>query len=199
MGGEEEEAVEEEGAGGVAGEPRSCGKRLHCPTCKVTVNSTSQLEAHCSGASKPFSVSCFKKKQTKRGRVTLSDPIRLEAQTDAGRRPEGQRVPVQGQAEDARQTGLQDEAAGGGQAQGGPERVQAAVPLRHVSGVGQLGDAAETGAGGTPVKKKGRVFRRARRTKLCLFVFSRLLSALEQQEAQRASGWETRQSEVRPL
>lgn len=34
---------------GAEGEPKSCKKRLHCPTCKVTVNSTSQLEAHCSG------------------------------------------------------------------------------------------------------------------------------------------------------
>lgn len=25
-------------------------QHLHCPTCKVTVNSSSQLEAHCSGA-----------------------------------------------------------------------------------------------------------------------------------------------------
>lgn len=32
-----------------AEEPKSCKKNLHCPTCKVTVNSSLQLEAHCSG------------------------------------------------------------------------------------------------------------------------------------------------------
>lgn len=32
-----------------AEEPKSCKKHLHCPTCKVTVNSSLQLEAHCSG------------------------------------------------------------------------------------------------------------------------------------------------------
>ena len=46
-GGEEGEAVvEEEGNGG----KRSRNKlQLHCPLCKVTVNSNSQLEAHCLG------------------------------------------------------------------------------------------------------------------------------------------------------
>ncbi|TWW81882.1 Zinc finger protein 385B [Takifugu flavidus] len=33
-----------------AQEPKSCKKHLHCPTCKVTVNSSLQLEAHCSGS-----------------------------------------------------------------------------------------------------------------------------------------------------
>lgn len=37
---------------GEEGEPKSCKKQLHCPTCKVTVNSTSQLESHCSGVCK---------------------------------------------------------------------------------------------------------------------------------------------------
>lgn len=36
----------------VGEEPKSCKKHLHCPMCKVTVNSTSQLEAHCSGVCK---------------------------------------------------------------------------------------------------------------------------------------------------
>lgn len=42
-GGEEEMAVKVE--------ETKCNKKqhLHCPTCKVTVNSSSQLEAHCSG------------------------------------------------------------------------------------------------------------------------------------------------------
>lgn len=31
-------------------EAKSSKKSLHCPTCKVTVNSSSQLEAHCSGS-----------------------------------------------------------------------------------------------------------------------------------------------------
>uniref|UniRef100_A0A3B4B2Q2 C2H2-type domain-containing protein n=1 Tax=Periophthalmus magnuspinnatus TaxID=409849 RepID=A0A3B4B2Q2_9GOBI len=31
-------------------EAKSNKKNLHCPTCKVTVNSSSQLEAHCSGS-----------------------------------------------------------------------------------------------------------------------------------------------------
>lgn len=31
-------------------ETRTNRKLLHCPTCKVTVNSSSQLESHCSGA-----------------------------------------------------------------------------------------------------------------------------------------------------
>ncbi|XP_030019253.1 zinc finger protein 385C-like isoform X2 [Sphaeramia orbicularis] len=31
-------------------EAKSSKKQLHCPTCKVTVNSSSQLEAHCSGS-----------------------------------------------------------------------------------------------------------------------------------------------------
>lgn len=30
-------------------EAKTNKKHLHCPTCKVTVNSSSQLEAHCSG------------------------------------------------------------------------------------------------------------------------------------------------------
>ncbi|XP_059180751.1 zinc finger protein 385B-like [Centropristis striata] len=33
-----------------ANEAKSNKKPLHCPTCKVTVNSNSQLEAHCSGS-----------------------------------------------------------------------------------------------------------------------------------------------------
>ncbi|KAM6897344.1 zinc finger protein 385B-like isoform 4-T5 [Xenentodon cancila] len=33
-----------------AKEGKSNKKHLHCPTCKVTVNSSSQLEAHCSGS-----------------------------------------------------------------------------------------------------------------------------------------------------
>uniref|UniRef100_A0A673AEH5 Zinc finger protein 385C n=1 Tax=Sphaeramia orbicularis TaxID=375764 RepID=A0A673AEH5_9TELE len=33
-------------------EAKSSKKQLHCPTCKVTVNSSSQLEAHCSGITK---------------------------------------------------------------------------------------------------------------------------------------------------
>ncbi|XP_061564493.1 zinc finger protein 385C-like isoform X3 [Cololabis saira] len=33
-----------------AKEGKSIKKHLHCPTCKVTVNSSSQLEAHCSGS-----------------------------------------------------------------------------------------------------------------------------------------------------
>lgn len=37
---------------GEEGESKSCKKHLHCPTCKVTVNSSSQLEAHCSGVCK---------------------------------------------------------------------------------------------------------------------------------------------------
>uniref|UniRef100_A0A3Q3B285 Zinc finger protein 385C n=1 Tax=Kryptolebias marmoratus TaxID=37003 RepID=A0A3Q3B285_KRYMA len=41
MGGEEEEKVKE---------VKNNKKRLHCPTCKVTVNSSSQLESHCSGS-----------------------------------------------------------------------------------------------------------------------------------------------------
>lgn len=46
-------------------EPKSCKKHLHCPTCKVTVNSTSQLEAHCSGVCKTTDdyISCLKKKK----------------------------------------------------------------------------------------------------------------------------------------
>uniref|UniRef100_A0A672FHF7 Zinc finger protein 385C n=1 Tax=Salarias fasciatus TaxID=181472 RepID=A0A672FHF7_SALFA len=41
----EEEAVQ----GEELKEAKSNKKHLHCPTCKVTVNSSSQLEAHCSG------------------------------------------------------------------------------------------------------------------------------------------------------
>lgn len=45
-GGEEEEVVKVE----EAKDAKSNKKQpLHCPTCKVTVNSSSQLEAHCSG------------------------------------------------------------------------------------------------------------------------------------------------------
>ncbi|CAJ1080372.1 zinc finger protein 385C-like isoform X3 [Xyrichtys novacula] len=46
-GGEEEEDVKSE----ESKEAKSNKKQhLHCPTCKVTVNSSSQLEAHCSGS-----------------------------------------------------------------------------------------------------------------------------------------------------
>ncbi|XP_033486212.1 zinc finger protein 385B-like isoform X2 [Epinephelus lanceolatus] len=46
-GGEEEEVVKVE----EAKDAKSNKKQpLHCPTCKVTVNSSSQLEAHCSGS-----------------------------------------------------------------------------------------------------------------------------------------------------
>ncbi|XP_037610342.1 zinc finger protein 385B-like isoform X2 [Sebastes umbrosus] len=45
-GGEEEEVVK----GEEAKEAKSDKKTLNCPTCKVTVNSSSQLEAHCSGS-----------------------------------------------------------------------------------------------------------------------------------------------------
>ncbi|XP_045925799.1 zinc finger protein 385B-like isoform X2 [Micropterus dolomieu] len=44
-GGEEEVVKVDE-----AKETKSNKKHLHCPTCKVTVNSSSQLEAHCSGS-----------------------------------------------------------------------------------------------------------------------------------------------------
>ncbi|XP_005749284.1 zinc finger protein 385B-like isoform X1 [Pundamilia nyererei] len=44
-GGEEETVKVEE-----VKESKSNKKHLHCPTCKVTVNSSSQLEAHCSGS-----------------------------------------------------------------------------------------------------------------------------------------------------
>uniref|UniRef100_A0A672G610 Zinc finger protein 385C n=1 Tax=Salarias fasciatus TaxID=181472 RepID=A0A672G610_SALFA len=44
--GGEEEAVQ----GEELKEAKSNKKHLHCPTCKVTVNSSSQLEAHCSGS-----------------------------------------------------------------------------------------------------------------------------------------------------
>lgn len=45
-GGEEEVGMVEEGK-----DAKNNKKlQLHCPTCKVTVNSTSQLDAHCSGA-----------------------------------------------------------------------------------------------------------------------------------------------------
>uniref|UniRef100_A0A8C2YYH0 Zinc finger protein 385C n=1 Tax=Cyclopterus lumpus TaxID=8103 RepID=A0A8C2YYH0_CYCLU len=44
-GGEEEEVVKVE----EAKEVKSDTKPLHCPTCKVTLNSSSQLESHCSG------------------------------------------------------------------------------------------------------------------------------------------------------
>ncbi|TNN54384.1 hypothetical protein EYF80_035402 [Liparis tanakae] len=43
--GEEEEEVKVE----EAKEAKTDTKTLHCPTCKVTVNSSSQLESHCSG------------------------------------------------------------------------------------------------------------------------------------------------------
>lgn len=43
-GGEEEMLAMEE-----VKEGKSNKKHFHCPTCKVTVNSSSQLEAHCSG------------------------------------------------------------------------------------------------------------------------------------------------------
>ena len=51
MGGEEEEEEEEVVVRvNEAKEAKSNKKQdLHCPTCKVTVNSSSQLEAHCSG------------------------------------------------------------------------------------------------------------------------------------------------------
>uniref|UniRef100_A0A8C2WWK8 Zinc finger protein 385C n=1 Tax=Cyclopterus lumpus TaxID=8103 RepID=A0A8C2WWK8_CYCLU len=45
-GGEEEEVVKVE----EAKEVKSDTKPLHCPTCKVTLNSSSQLESHCSGS-----------------------------------------------------------------------------------------------------------------------------------------------------
>ena len=45
-GGEEEEVVKVEEAKEVKSNKK---QQLHCPTCKVTVNSSSQLEAHCSG------------------------------------------------------------------------------------------------------------------------------------------------------
>uniref|UniRef100_A0A3Q1FH38 Zinc finger protein 385C n=1 Tax=Acanthochromis polyacanthus TaxID=80966 RepID=A0A3Q1FH38_9TELE len=44
-GGEEESVQAEE-----VKDAKSNKKHLHCPTCKVTVNSSSQLEAHCSGS-----------------------------------------------------------------------------------------------------------------------------------------------------
>lgn len=44
-GGEEKEVVKVE----EAKKAKSNKKPLQCPTCKVTVNSSSQLEAHCSG------------------------------------------------------------------------------------------------------------------------------------------------------
>ncbi|XP_026206571.1 zinc finger protein 385B-like isoform X2 [Anabas testudineus] len=44
-GGEEEVGMVEE-----VKETKNNKKHLHCPTCKVTVNSTSQLDAHCSGS-----------------------------------------------------------------------------------------------------------------------------------------------------
>ncbi|XP_068440028.1 zinc finger protein 385C-like isoform X2 [Clinocottus analis] len=47
MGGEEEE--EEVAKVEEAKEAKSDKKPFHCPTCKVTVNSSSQLESHCSG------------------------------------------------------------------------------------------------------------------------------------------------------
>ncbi|XP_061911580.1 zinc finger protein 385D-like isoform X1 [Entelurus aequoreus] len=43
--GEEEEVMNVD-----AKEDKSDKKHLHCPTCKVTVNSSSQLESHCSGS-----------------------------------------------------------------------------------------------------------------------------------------------------
>ncbi|KAM8730647.1 zinc finger protein 385B-like isoform 1-T1 [Acanthopagrus schlegelii] len=46
-GGEEEEVVKVEEAKEVKSNKK---QQLHCPTCKVTVNSSSQLEAHCSGS-----------------------------------------------------------------------------------------------------------------------------------------------------
>lgn len=48
---------------GEEGRPKSCKQHLHCPTCKVTVNSTSQLEAHCSGVCETTdnSISGFKR------------------------------------------------------------------------------------------------------------------------------------------
>ncbi|KAF0025483.1 hypothetical protein F2P81_022364 [Scophthalmus maximus] len=41
---------DEAGKADEAKETKSNKKQLHCPTCKVTVNSSSQLEAHCSGS-----------------------------------------------------------------------------------------------------------------------------------------------------
>uniref|UniRef100_UPI0037E8B474 zinc finger protein 385B-like n=1 Tax=Semicossyphus pulcher TaxID=241346 RepID=UPI0037E8B474 len=49
-GGEEEEEEEEEVKLEEVKDGKSNKKHLHCPTCKVTVNSSSQLEAHCSGS-----------------------------------------------------------------------------------------------------------------------------------------------------
>ncbi|XP_068585282.1 zinc finger protein 385B-like [Cebidichthys violaceus] len=47
---EEEEEEVEVGKVEEAKEAKSDKKTLHCPTCKVTVNSSSQLESHCSGS-----------------------------------------------------------------------------------------------------------------------------------------------------
>ncbi|XP_014891801.1 zinc finger protein 385C-like isoform X1 [Poecilia latipinna] len=43
-------AAGEEEAGAAGTEAKNNKKPLHCPTCKVTVNSNSQLESHCSGS-----------------------------------------------------------------------------------------------------------------------------------------------------
>ncbi|XP_075949074.1 zinc finger protein 385B-like [Anarhichas minor] len=70
-GGEEEEEVvkvEE------AKEAKSDKKTLHCPTCKVTVNSSSQLESHCSGSKHKQMLDGHNSSQSKRRVKMTSSP-----------------------------------------------------------------------------------------------------------------------------
>ncbi|XP_061667080.1 zinc finger protein 385C-like [Syngnathoides biaculeatus] len=72
-------AVGEKDDDGVKVEDKEANiKQLHCPTCKVTVNSSSQLEAHCSGS---------KHKQMLHSPNSSSQSHRRAKRTSSPRRP----------------------------------------------------------------------------------------------------------------
>ncbi|XP_077359713.1 zinc finger protein 385C-like isoform X2 [Festucalex cinctus] len=70
-------AVEEQEDDEVKADDKEANKKqLHCPTCKVTVNSSSQLESHCSGSKHKQMLHSPNSSQSHRRAKTTSSPRR---------------------------------------------------------------------------------------------------------------------------